>query len=224
MKQWFKNKDNINTIFSVIPIMISMFLVIFSELSLERLIILLFISILFIIALNFSEIANFTLGKDGIAFEKKKLQELNEEAKLTIDKLNEAIELLLEFNFALLHKDAHFDNVTDFDAIVSFITSSKELLCNMPVEIKEKFKPYIEESIDNALYAFVYKAENLIDKRSVRTYVNYKKKYSEHDITRPDEQFINFVGLRKLSDKVEYVDIVNKLEIFIREFKPELIK
>lgn len=225
MKKWLVN--NFKKIIGTVPIIISMCILIWSDMENDRLVVLLAASILFLVAINFSEITRLRIGKDGIDFEKEKLKELNREAQVTIDKLNSTIEPLLKFNLALLHKDGYFDNVTDFDAISNFLISSSELLEDMPLTIQKELRPYLDEGIDNALYSFVYKADKVIGKGEGRgrvgNLVNYGEKYTNLDKTRPDDQMVNIQGLRELNKEEDYLDLVNRLEKFLERFKPELL-
>ena len=215
MKKWF-NK-NIKIFIGAIPIIITFFIVICSDMEIERLITLLAVSFLFLVAINFSEITRLRIGKDGIDFEKEKLKELNREAQVTIDKLNSTIEPLLKFNLALLHKDAHFDNVTDFDAIANFLISSNELLEDMPLTIQKELRPYLDEGMGNALFSFSYKAESIIGYGKVRGFIDLGTLES-------DDQGISITGLRNLDNNAEYQEVVSKLEEFLRKFKPEKLK
>ena len=223
MKKWLVN--NFKKIIGTVPITISMCILIWSDMENDRLVLLLAASILFLVAINFSEITRLRIGKDGIDFEKEKLKELNREAQVTIDKLNSTIEPLLKFNLSLLHKDGSFDNVTDFDAIVNFLISSSELLDDMPLTIQNELIPYLDEGVDNALHSFMYKAENIIGKggEKVRNFVNYSNKYTNLDKTRPDYQMVNIEGLRNLNNNEDYLDLVTRLEKFLEKFKPELL-
>lgn len=215
MKKWLVN--NFKKIIGTVPITISMCILIWSDMENDRLVLLLAASILFLVAINFSEITRLRIGKDGIDFEKEKLKELNREAQVTIDKLNSTIEPLLKFNLAMLHKDGHFDNVTEFDAIANFLISSNELLEDMPLTIQKELRPYLDEGLGNALFSFSYKAESIIGYGKVRGFLDLGSPES-------DEQGISITGLRNLDNNAEYQKVVSNLEEFLRKFKPEKLK
>lgn len=222
MKNLFSKSENIKMLISLVPIIITMCLVIFSDLPIDRLVILLIVSVLAIATLNFEDIAKMSIGKDGIALEKRKLEELTEEAQVTIDKLNETIEPLLKFNLALINKDGTFDNVTDFDALIDFVYALDDLSGGR-FKSNTQNEELFNLSLHNIVYSFTYKADDILGKDfQTRPFVQYGGS-NRREIPLDTPIIVRMEQLRNLSNGLEYQALLDRFEKFASIYLPNSI-
>lgn len=215
-------KKELKIFLSLAPLIFIGYLIIYTELSSEKIYPLIIISLLIMTSLYFDEIRKISFGKDGLALEKRELEALKEEAQVTLDKLNETIEPLLKFNLALINKDGTFDNVTDFDALADFVYALDDLSGGR-FKSNTQNEELFNLSLHNIVYSFTYKADYILGKDfQTRPFVQYgRSNKRENPMDTPI--IVRMEQLRTLSNGLEYQALLDRFEKFASIYLPNSI-
>lgn len=145
------------TVLSLAPIVI-VFVNSFFENRSANLLIQFVIATTIFILINFSQVRELSISATGLNLKKEieAAKELNEKAAATLEQLNSVAVPLLRFNTAILNKDGEFDNVTDFEDIISFIDSCRELKSHLSIDSPE-IETNLRKSYIKAVMSFAYK-------------------------------------------------------------------
>ncbi|HFU4059975.1 TPA: hypothetical protein ACGOZ1_001398 [Streptococcus suis] len=210
------------TVLSLAPIVI-VFVNSFFENRSANLLIQFVIATTIFILINFSQVRELSISATGLNLKKEieAVKELNEKAAATLEQLNSVAVPLLRFNTAILNKDGEFDNVTDFEDIISFIDSCHELKSHLSIDSPE-IEINLRKSYIKAVMSFAYKVN-----------IEYKVSLSNLGLIKiegdtiydiPKVISIDLVGIAKISDDPEYQKLYSKFEKFVNKYLHEKVK
>ncbi|MCK4023000.1 hypothetical protein HCC60_02875 [Streptococcus suis] len=210
------------TVLSLAPIVI-VFVNSFFENRSANLLIQFVIATTIFILINFSQVRELSISATGLNLKKEieAAKELNEKAAATLEQLNSVAVPLLRFNTAILNKDGEFDNVTDFEDIISFIDSCHELKSHLSIASPE-IETNLRKSYIKAVMSFAYKV-NIEYKVSLSNLGLIKIKGDTiYDI--PEVISIDLVGIANISDDLVFQKLYSKFEKFVNKYLHEKVK
>lgn len=215
-------KEKFRTTLSLAPIFI-VFVNSFFENSSAKLFIQIIIATTIFILINFSRIKELSISATGLNLTKEieVVRELKEQASATLEQLNSVAVPLLRFNTAILNKDGDFDNVTNFEDIVSFIDSCHNLKSQLSIESPE-VEENLRQSYVRAVMSFDYKVR-----------VTYNKSLSNLGLLKitgdtiydtPEITMIDLVGIANILDDPEYKNLYSEFEKFVNKYLKNKIR
>lgn len=175
------------------------------------------------ILINFSHVKELSITATGLNLKKEieVARELNEKTAATIEQLSSVVIPLLRFNTAILNKDGDFDNVTDFEDIVSFIDSCYELKSHFSIDSPE-IETNLRKSYVKAVESFKYKVN--IDYRVSLSNLGLIKIKGNTIYDIPEVISIDLVGIANISNDPEYQKLYSKFEKFVNKYLHEKVK